>query len=138
MAAVLPGMCERRRGHVAALSSLAAYRGLPRMAAYCASKAGVNALMDSFRVELRTYGIVCTTICPGWIHTPMTESLHLRGVKMLTVEDAARRILTTLQRRRAFVAFPAGNVWKCRVLRYLPRPAADWLARRLLERSLRK
>ena len=44
IAAVLPGMCERRRGHLAALSSLASYRGIPRMAAYCASKAGVNAV----------------------------------------------------------------------------------------------
>src|SRR5205085_1446797 len=96
VAAVLPGMRERRRGHLAALSSLASYRGLPRMAAYCASKAGVNALMDALRVELRTCGIACTTICPGWVRTPMTESLNLRGVRMRTVEDAAGRILSAL------------------------------------------
>ena len=75
IAAVLPGMRERRRGHLAALSSLASYRGLPRMAGYSASKAGVNALMDSLRVELRNYGIACSTICPGWIRTPMTAPL---------------------------------------------------------------
>ena len=54
IAAVLPGMRKHRRGHLAALSSLASYRGMPRMAADCASKAGVNALMDALRVELRT------------------------------------------------------------------------------------
>src|SRR5262249_33828361 len=43
--AVLPGMRERRSGHIAALSSLASYHGMPRMAAYCASKAGVTALL---------------------------------------------------------------------------------------------
>jgi short-subunit dehydrogenase len=136
IAAVLPGMRERRRGHLAVLSSLASYHGIPRMAAYCASKAGVNALMDALRVELRDSGVVCTTICPGWIRTPMTAPLSLPGVPMLEVEDAARRILTALHRRRAFVAFPAWDVWQVRLLRYLPRPAADWLAHRLWRRSM--
>jgi short-subunit dehydrogenase len=138
VAAVLPGMRERRRGCLAVLSSLASYCGLPRMAAYCASKAGVNALMGSLRVELRTYGIACTTICPGWVRTPMTESLAVRGFRMLTVEDAARRILAALRRQQAFVAFPARDVWRVRLLRYLPRMAADWLAHRLLVRSMQK
>ena len=51
--AVLAGMRERRRGHLVVLSSLASYRGMPFMAGYCASKAGVNALFDSLRLELR-------------------------------------------------------------------------------------
>lgn len=135
IAAVLPGMRERRRGHLAVLSSLASYHGMPRMAAYCASKAGVNALMDALRVELRSSGIVCTTLCPGWIRTPMTAALNLPGIRMLEVEDAARRILTALHRRRAFVAFPAGNVWQLRLLRYLPLPVADWLAYQIMQRS---
>ncbi len=134
IAAVLPGMRERRRGHLAVLSSLASYRGLPRMAGYSASKAGVNALMDSLRVELRVDGIACSTICPGWIRTPMTAPLNLSGMSMLEVEEAAGRILAALHRRQAFVAFPAGNVWQVRLLRYLPRPAADWLAYRALQR----
>ena len=137
VAAVLPGMRQRRRGHLAVLSSLASYHGIPRMAAYSASKAGVNALMDALRVELRDSGIACTTICPGWIRTPMTAQHNLPGVRMLEVEDAARRILTALHRRRSFVAFPAGDVWQVRLLRYLPRPAADWLAYHLLRRSNR-
>src|SRR5262249_25822802 len=46
-AAVLPGMQRRKAGHLVALSSLASYHGMPRMAAYCASKAGVSTLCDS-------------------------------------------------------------------------------------------
>src|SRR5207245_2000808 len=60
--AVLPAMLARRRGHLAAISSLASYRGLPKMAGYCASKAGVNALLDAVRVEVRSHGIAVTTI----------------------------------------------------------------------------
>jgi NAD(P)-dependent dehydrogenase (short-subunit alcohol dehydrogenase family) len=132
IAAVLPAMRERRRGHLAVLSSLASYRGLPRLGAYSASKAGVNALMDALRVELRPYGIACTTVCPGWVRTPMTTAMDLPHIRMLAVEDAAGRILDALRRRRAFVAFPARTVWQVRLLRHLPRPAADWLAHRLL------
>jgi len=138
IAAVLPGMRLRRRGHLAVLSSLASYHGVPRMAAYCASKAGVNALMDSLRIELRSSGIVCTTFCPGWIRTPMTAFMDNRGLPMLEVDDAARRMLTALRRRRAFVAFPPANVWQMRLLRYLPLSIGDWLAHRLWQRSMLK
>src|SRR5262249_10857703 len=68
--AVLPGMIERRRGRLVAISSLASFRGLPRMAGYCASKAGVNALMEALRFELKPFGIHTTVVCPGWVRTP--------------------------------------------------------------------
>jgi short-subunit dehydrogenase len=134
--AVLPGMCQRRRGHLAALSSLASYRGMPRMAGYCASKAGVNALLDGVRSEVRRLGIAVTTICPGWIRTAMTADLALSNVVMMEVDEAARRIVRALRRRRTFVAFPAGMAWQARILRTLPRGLGDWLAHVLLERRL--
>jgi NAD(P)-dependent dehydrogenase (short-subunit alcohol dehydrogenase family) len=134
--AVLGGMRERRRGHLVALSSLASYRGLPRMAAYCASKAGVNALMDSLRVELRPLGIHCTTVCPGWIKTPMTSQLKLPGLRMMEVSDAARRIVAAVRGQRPFLAFPPNNAWQVRLLRYLPRPVSDWMCARVSKRSL--
>jgi NAD(P)-dependent dehydrogenase (short-subunit alcohol dehydrogenase family) len=135
IAAVLPGMRQRRRGHLAALSSLASYRGLPRMAGYCASKAGVNAVLDALRVELRPYNIVTTTICPGWIRTPMTAPLDVPVSDMMDVGEAARRIVAALRTRRAFVAFPAHNVRQVRLLRYLPRALGDWMAYRYLLRT---
>ncbi len=135
IAAVLPGMRERRRGHLTALSSLASYRGLPRMAGYCASKAGVNAVLDALRVELRPFNIATTTICPGWIRTPMTAPLDLPVSDMMDVAEAARRIVAALRARRAFVAFPAHNVRQVRLLRYLTRAIADWMAYRYLLRT---
>jgi short-subunit dehydrogenase len=133
--AVLPGMRQRRRGHIAALSSLASYRGLPRMAGYCASKAGVNALLEGLRVELRPVGVAISIVCPGWVRTPMTAKLNLRGIVMMEVEEAARRIVAGLRARRPFVAFPARLVWQVRLLRYLPRVLSDWMAYRALMRQ---
>jgi NAD(P)-dependent dehydrogenase (short-subunit alcohol dehydrogenase family) len=133
--AVLPGMRQRRCGHIAALSSLASYRGLPHMAGYSASKAGLNALLDSLRVELRPLGIAVTTLCPGWIRTPLTAPIGLPPGSMMEVEAAVRRMLSAIRARRAFLAFPFWNVWQCRLLRYLPRPLGDWLAHRFLLRA---
>ncbi len=130
--AVLPGMIQRRRGHLAAISSLASYRGLPRMAGYCASKAGVNALMDSLRVELAPLGIAATTICPGWIRTRMTENVQNAMPNMLDVPDATRRILDAIRRRRAYCCFPPSNLWRVRLLRWLPTRWSDGVVRRLL------
>ncbi len=138
IAAVLPGMRQRRQGHLVALSSLASYRGMPRMAGYCASKAGVNALMDGLRVELKSLGIATTTICPGWIRTPLTANIDVPHVNMMTVEEAVRRIVQAIRARKTFVAFPAGTVWQVRLLRYLPLRVGDWLAYRLLRRRLNK
>src|SRR5262249_3884784 len=44
--AVLPDMLKRGKGHLAAVSSLGAYRALPGQQAYCASKAAVNVFLD--------------------------------------------------------------------------------------------
>src|SRR5439155_10356056 len=70
--AVIPHMIERKKGHLVAISSLAAYRGLPKSAAYCASKAAVSALFESLRIDLRGTGVNVTVIYPGFIKTPLT------------------------------------------------------------------
>jgi NAD(P)-dependent dehydrogenase (short-subunit alcohol dehydrogenase family) len=134
VAAVLPGMMARRRGHLVAISSLASFRGLPRMAAYCAAKAGVNALMDSLRVELKPSGIVVTTVCPGWIRTPMTDNLKVVMPDLMEVEDATQRILDAMRRRRPFYAFPRSTAWRVRLLRWLPAGLGDWLIAQMMRR----
>jgi short-subunit dehydrogenase len=135
--AVLQGMLARRQGQLVAISSLASYRGLPKMAGYCAAKAGVNALMESVRIEVRPYGIAVTTVCPGWVRTPMTANLSVPQPYLLPVEKAAERIVAAIQARRPFYAFPAPAAWQVAVLRWLPAGLSDWLLNRRL-RSLDK
>jgi NAD(P)-dependent dehydrogenase (short-subunit alcohol dehydrogenase family) len=131
MAAVLPGMRARRAGHLVALSSIAAYRGIPLLAGYCASKAGVNALCDAFRVELKPLGIRVTTVCPGFISTDIAAHLDVPDrPRMLPVGDAVARILHAVSRRQAFCTFPARDSWLARLLRYLPLRVSDWLVAR--------
>jgi NAD(P)-dependent dehydrogenase (short-subunit alcohol dehydrogenase family) len=138
VAVVLPHMLERKQGHIAAISSLASYRGLPKMAGYCASKAGVNALLDGLRVELEPSGITVTTICPGWIRTALTENIDVPHPFLMEPDDAARRIVEALRRRKPFFAFPRASLRRVRVLRWLPPRAGDWLARRMMAAFAKK
>jgi short-subunit dehydrogenase len=131
--AVLPGMIERKRGHLVGISSLASFRGLPMMSAYCASKSGVNALFDSIAVELKSKGISCTTICPGWIRTPLTDQVKFELKNLLEVDDAVREILLAIQRKKRFHAFPRRTALILRVLRWLPPAVADRAMARLIK-----
>jgi NAD(P)-dependent dehydrogenase (short-subunit alcohol dehydrogenase family) len=136
--AVLPGMIERRHGHLVAISSLASYRGLPKMAGYCASKAGVSALMESLRVELAPLGVAVTTVCPGWIRTPLTENIDVPHPFLMDPQEAVNRILGAVRQRRAFFAFPRPSLRRVRLLRWLPAGASDWLVRRMMAAFARK
>lgn len=132
--AVLPGMIARKRGHLVAISSLASFRGIPAMSGYCAAKAGVNALFDSLRVELKPHGIRATTICPGWIRTPMSAKFEGSIRNMLDPDAAVERLLKFIQEQRTFVAFPLRMSWLLYVMRWLPPAIGD----RLLQRHIAK
>lgn len=132
--AVLPGMIARKQGHIVGISSVASYHGLPRMAGYCASKAGLNALLDAIRVELKPHGVRVTTICPSWVRTAMTAQVGLRMPHMLEVGEAVRRMLAAVAAGKSFAAFPPPSVRQVRLLRWLPTPWADWLVEKQLRR----
>ena len=126
--AVLPQMLERRSGHLAAVSSLAAYKGLPGESGYTASKAAVNVFLDGLRVQLRSKGIAVTTICPGFVQTPMTEPNQFKMPYLMSADDAAKRIVRALNRKRKVYNFP----WQLALLMRLSRWAPDWLLERMM------
>jgi len=134
VAAVLPEMIERRRGHLVGISSLASYRGLPRMLGYCASKAGVTSLLEGLRVELKGSGIAVTTICPGWIKTALTANIPVPHLRIMEVTDATARIVKAIEQRRAYYAFPPVMVRRLRLLKWLPAGISDWLTLRAMGR----
>lgn len=128
--AVLPEMVARKAGHLAVVSSVAGYRGLPMSAAYSASKAAVSTFFESLRVDLRAHGIAVTAIHPGFITTPLTAKNKFPMPFLITAERAAVLIADGLERRRSDITFP----WQMRILmrwvRYLPNALYDALLSR--------
>lgn len=128
VSAVLPGMLERGSGHLVAVSSLAAYRGMPKSGAYSASKAAVSTLFESLRIDLRRSGIDVTVIHPGFIRTPMTANRKKRLPFLLEVDDAARRIRRAIERRARTYSFPWQLASIVRVIKHMPSALYDRLA----------
>jgi len=71
--AALPGMRERRRGHIVNISSVAGRTAIPIFGPYSASKWAVEALSESLAPEAAIFGIHTTLIEPGAIVTPIRE-----------------------------------------------------------------
>lgn len=126
--AVLPGMLERRAGHLVAVSSLAGYRGLPGGAAYSAAKAGVTNLMESLRIELRPHGVDVTVLLPGFVRTqPGPRKRKKSKPFRLELEAATTRMERAILARRSRDAFPWPLVLAVGLSRLLPAPLYDRL-----------
>lgn len=130
LVAVLPRMVERRRGHVVGISSLAGYRGMPRSAAYSASKAFLSTFLESLRVDLRGTGVAVTDVRPGFVRTPMTAVNRFPMPFLIDAEPAARTIVAALARRAPVVAFPRAMAAVTGSARLLPNAVWDRVAAR--------
>lgn len=106
VAAVIPEMVARATGQLVAISSLAAYRGLPKSAAYCASKSGVSAFFESLRLDLAPKGIDVTIIHPGFIKTPLTAGRQAQMPFLMELDDAVGKIIGAIEKRKKSYAFP--------------------------------
>jgi NAD(P)-dependent dehydrogenase (short-subunit alcohol dehydrogenase family) len=87
---LLSGLCARRRGRVAVVASIAAYRGLLYSPGYCASKTGLRAYAETLRPRLERHNIGMTVVCPGFFDSPMTDRFGGPTPFLISCEDAAR------------------------------------------------
>ncbi|KAF8639862.1 hypothetical protein AX17_001117 [Amanita inopinata Kibby_2008] len=82
--AFLPGMLERKTGHIVSMASVMGYVGAAQMIDYNASKAAVISMHESLRYELdkryKCPKIRTTLVCPGHITTPMFSSISFPPV----------------------------------------------------------
>lgn len=106
VAAVLPPMLERKSGHLVAVSSLAGFRGLPKSAAYSASKAGMTAFFESVRLDVQRQGVNVTIIQPGFIKTPLTSGRSNKMPFLMELEDSIPLFLKAIEKKKKFAAFP--------------------------------
>jgi gluconate 5-dehydrogenase len=72
--AVAPRMAAAGHGSVLFISSMAAFMGVPLVAAYAAAKSAYFGLIATLSAELAPAGVRVNAIAPGWITSPMTEA----------------------------------------------------------------
>ncbi len=125
---------HRHAGHIAVMSSVAGYRGLPTAAAYCASKAALISLCESLYMDLQGTGIRLQVINPGFVRTPLTDKNDFHMPALMEAEDAAEAIYRGLFSQRFEITFPARFVYWLKLLRILPHrlylPLMRWVAYR--------
>ncbi len=110
-------------GKIAVTASVAGYKGLPKAAAYCGSKAGVIAMCEALYPELRRVGVSLTVINPGFVKTPLTDKNSFDMPFLMEVDAAVDAIAKGLARDTFEIAFPTRFVLILKTLRLLP----DWL-----------
>lgn len=118
--ATLPAMLARGEGgHVVNIASAAGLVGFNGLGAYGSTKAAVAGFGESLRSELRESGIGVTTVCPGFVKTPIAGKLRLFGRmdtprtqrfvqnwferNNLEAETVARKTLDAVRRNRRLV-----------------------------------
>lgn len=67
--AIVPGMVDRKSGHIVNLSSVAGKYTYPGGLVYCASKKAVEAISEGMRLDLTQHGIRVTNVAPGAVET---------------------------------------------------------------------
>lgn len=105
---VLPGMLERRSGHIVNVASYLGEVPAAGLATYCASKHAVVGFSEALRDELAGTGVTVTTVLPSAVRTDLVSGVKLGGMlPTVDPEDIAAAIVATCRTRTAVVAVPA-------------------------------
>lgn len=129
---LMPRMIERRRGHIAVVSSLTGYVGLPTAAGYGATKAALINMCEALEPELAVHGVKVTVINPGFVDTPLTRKNDFAMPFLISVQDAADRIVRGLNSGKFEIAFPLRMSVAIRLLAALPHPLRLAITRRMV------
>lgn len=131
---VLERMKLRGHGQVAVNASLAGYGGLPKAAAYGASKAALIHLCETLKLPCDKAGIMLQVINHGFVDTPLMERGQFPMPYMIRADMAARRIVDGLERSGFEIAFPQPLAWAMKAARLLPYPLYFYLLSRLRDK----
>jgi uncharacterized protein len=130
-------MAERGSGHILLVASLLAFQGVPSFAAYAATKAYVLGFGEALHDEVRSRGVVVTTLCPGHTATGFdaaagaTASPLLRLLTMKARPVAASGI-QALAKGKATVIAGLSNKMAAFSNRFTPRPMQRATMRRIV------
>ncbi len=111
---------EQKKGHLVGISTVVAWRGMPKSSVYCASKAGLAVYMEAMRAELYRKNIDVTVLYPGYIDTPLNDMLASRPF-LIDVQKGAAIIARLIEKKTKSSTVPVFP-WNIigRILKVLP------------------
>lgn len=130
---LLPDFLARREGVIVGVSSLADSRGWKGSGFYAASKAAETILLESLRVELKTYNIKLITVKPGFVRTPMSAGNKFPMPFLMDVDKAAKIIIRGIKKEKRLIQFPLPTVLGSKLVRLVPDFIFDYLSRKNLK-----
>ncbi len=130
LAAVMPMMARRQRGQIAVNASVAGYGGLPKSAAYGATKAALINACESLKFDCDPLGIKLQLVNPGFVSTPLTAKNDFPMPFMVTETEAARRTVDGFASNSFEITYPRRLAWILKIINLLPYPAYLWLVGR--------
>ncbi|HCU0428491.1 oxidoreductase [Serratia marcescens] len=86
--AVLPGMRQRRRGHIINITSMGSFITLPGISYYCGSKFALEGISEALSQELTPFNIHVTAVAPGSFRTDWAGRSMVRSPRRLPDYDA--------------------------------------------------
>ena len=120
VAALMPHWLKTRKGHLAVVSSVAGYSGLPGSLAYGATKAALINFCEGLRFDFKRLGLKVQLVNPGFVKTPQTDKNEFPMPFLMEVEDAADRLVDGLAGSGFEIAFPRRFAYGLKLLRCLP------------------
>lgn len=122
MSKVLPKMKEQGSGHVAMISSLAGFFGLPNSSGYGPSKAAMMNYSESIFNDCKKHNIYVSLINPGFVKTRLTDQNTFQMPFLMSPEKAASIIFRGLEKKKYDITFPIVMSILFKFIRILPRP----------------
>ncbi len=107
-------------GQLALVASSAGYGGLPKSAAYGASKAGLINLAASLKFDLDTMNIRIQVVTPGFVETPLTGKNDFPMPFLMKVDDAAEAFAKGLNSNAFDITFPKRFTYMLKLANLLP------------------
>jgi len=117
---VLPLLRKGDHPHLVAVGSSAAYLPLPRAEAYGASKAAIEYMIRTLRVDLFRENIDVSLVCPGFVKTPLTDRNDFPMPFRISVEEASRQIRNGIEKRKLEIHFPKRFTYFLKMLSLVP------------------
>jgi NAD(P)-dependent dehydrogenase (short-subunit alcohol dehydrogenase family) len=133
--AVQPTDAMGLRGRIAVVASVAAFLPGPGAPAYCASKAATDSWVVGTAPSARSQGIHMTSLCPGFIETPMTAKNDFPMPGIMSADRAADLMLRAIRRGATRYAFPWWIATGARLTALLPTHWREAIARRFPAKS---